>query len=125
MSEPTNGGPARTWSRKKKDTDVDRGLFRHPSGVWAVRYACSAGCEKHEEKVGPLKSDAKRVYHARRARAQAEPGWCPRREREAARQRAIWERQREHGRVTFAEYTGDDFTPWIREHHRSWRKDQS
>src|SRR6266446_1645798 len=123
MSEPSSDTP-RTWSRKKKDA-APRGVFRHPSGVWAIRYACGAGCAKHEERVGPLKSDATRAYHDRRARAHAEAGWCPRKDREAARQRAITERQQERTRVTFAEYAQDDFTPWARDHHRSWKKDRS
>jgi site-specific recombinase XerD len=118
MSIPTE---APTWSRKKKDP-APRGVFRHPSGVWAIRYACGAGCAKHEERVGPLKSDAVRAYHDRRAKSHAEPGWCPRKDREQARQRAMADRDRERRRVTFAEYARDDFTPWAREHHRSWKK---
>jgi site-specific recombinase XerD len=125
MSELTDGSsPAPTWSRKKKDA-VPRGVFKHPSGVWAIRYACGAGCAKHEERVGPLKGDAIRAYHERRARAYVEPGWCPRREREAARQQAIAERQRECSRVTFEDYARDDYTPWMQAQHRSWKKDHS
>ena len=65
MSELTDGSPVPAWSRKKKDA-APRGVFKHPSGVWAIRYACGAGCEKHEERVGPLKSDAIRAHAARR-----------------------------------------------------------
>jgi integrase len=72
-----------TWSRKKKD-NAPRGVFRHPSGVWAIRFTCGAG-HLHKEKVGPLKSDAIRAYHDRRGRAHAESGWCPRVERDEAR----------------------------------------
>src|SRR5205807_1619223 len=91
------------WSRRKKDT-APRGVFKHPSGVWAIRYACSAGCAKHEEKVGPVKGDAIRAYHDRRARAHAEPGWCPAVERRQARESARQEQARQRAQVTFAEY---------------------
>jgi site-specific recombinase XerD len=111
-----------TWSRKKKDA-APRGVFRHPSGVWAIRYACGAGCEKHEERVGPIKGDAIRAYHDRRARAHAEPGWCPAAERRAARDRAREEQARQRGRVTFEEYA-KDYEAWTRTEHRGWRKEQ-
>src|SRR5262252_3838600 len=32
---------------RKKDK-APRGVFRHPSGAWAIRYACGVGCAKHE-----------------------------------------------------------------------------
>jgi site-specific recombinase XerD len=115
---------AATWSRKKKDA-APRGVFRHHSGVWAIRYACGAGCAKHEERIGLLKGDAVRAYYDRKGRTHAEPGWCPRKEREDARLRATVERDRERRRVTFGDYARDDFIPWAREHHRSWKKDGS
>lgn len=125
MSESTTAYryDPRQRSTKKKD-QAPRGVFRHRSGVWAVRYACGAGCAKHEEKVGPLKSDAIRVYHSRRARAVSEPGWCPRVERREAREHAQVERQRELARTTFAEHV-PDFIAWAKVHHRSWAKDDS
>src|SRR5689334_15038603 len=110
------------WSRKKKDR-APRGVFRHRSGMWAIRYACAAGCEKHEERVGPLKSDAIRAYHDRRARAHSEPGWCPAVERRAAREKAREEHARERGRLTFAEYA-TDFGAWARAEHLGFRKEQ-
>ena len=63
------------WSRRKKD-DAPRGVRRHPSGGWAIRYTCGAGC-LHKEKIGPLKSEAIQVYYERRGRALDTPGWCP------------------------------------------------
>src|SRR5262245_38713969 len=101
------GSGAQAWSRRKKDRDAPRGVFRHSSGVWAIRYACSAGCSKHEECVGPLKSDAIRVYHERRARAHAEPRWCPAVERRRARERAREERSKQRARISFEQYARD------------------
>src|SRR5215467_2073867 len=106
MSELTDGSPVPAWSRKKKDA-APRGVFRHPSGVWAIRYACGAGCAKHEERIGPLKSDAARAYHDRRARAHAEPGWCPAVERREARERVRAEKSRQRARMTFPQYAED------------------
>jgi len=71
---------------RKKDS-APRGVFCHRSGVWAVRFTCGAG-HIHQEKVGPLKGDAIRIYYERRARAYDEPGWCPAVERARARERA-------------------------------------
>jgi integrase len=102
---------AALWSRRKKDA-APRGVFRHRSGVWAVRYACSAGCSKHEEKVGPIKSEAIRIYHQRRARALGEPGWCPAVERQHARERSQVERERERLRVTFRDYA-TNYLEWV------------
>jgi integrase len=112
----------RRWSTRKKDR-APRGIYRHPSNVWAVRFACGAG-HIHKQKVGPLKSDAARVYHARRTRAHDEPGWCPAAERRTQREQAKAERTREKSRVTFGAYA-EDFVAWARVHHRSWRKDDS
>ena len=116
-------GPQSTWSRKKKDR-APRGVFRHPSGVWAIRYACGAGCEKHEERIGPLKSDAIRAYHDRRARAHAEPGWCPAVERREARERARAEHAKQDSRMTFDTYAGD-YSQWARAEHRGWNREGS
>jgi integrase len=111
------------WSRRKKDA-APRGVFRHRSGVWAVRYACGAGCAKHEEKVGPIKTEAIRVYHQRRARALGEPGWCPVIERKALREQKRSERAKQNGRMTFSDYA-EDFIAWAKINHRSWSKDDS
>jgi integrase len=107
-----------TWSRKKKD-DAPRGVFRHSPSVWGIRYACGAGCEKHEERVGPLKSDAIRAYFDRRSRAHAEPGWCPRIERRLAQERARAAQMSERARVPFHEYA-DDYLAWAKPRHRSY-----
>lgn len=125
MSDPetTEQSQAMVWSRRKKDA-APRGVFRHRSGVWAIRYACGAGCEKHEEKVGPYKSDAIRTYHARRARALSEPGWCPAVERRHARERARTEEARERARTTLRDYA-TDYLEWAQDHKRSWKKDRS
>lgn len=117
-----NGSGKRTWSRRKKDT-APRGVRKHPGGGWAIRYACGAGCI-HKEKVGPLKSEAIRLYHERRNRAVTEPGWCPRIETRQERERVRAERARERARLTFAEHT-PDFIAWAKIHHRSWAKDGS
>jgi integrase len=95
-------------------------VFKHPSGVWAIRYGCGAGCAKHEERVGPLKSDAIRAYHERRARAHAEPGWCPAVERRQARERARDEEAKQQARITFGEYALD-YLSWSATVHRAHR----
>ena len=83
------------------------GIRRHPGGGWAIRFACALGC-LHKEKVGPLKSEAVRVYHERRGRALSEPGWCPVVERRqaayAAEQREQLERADRARAVTVREY---------------------
>jgi len=114
------------WSkgRGRKNDAAPRGIFRHRTGVWAVRFKCGAGCRRHEERVGPLKSDAIRIYHARRARVLTEPGWCPAAERAAAREQARADRVRERRRITFEEYSRD-FIAWAKHNHRSWAKDDS
>jgi integrase len=101
--------PTTPWSRKKKDA-APRGVFRHPSGAWAVRYTCGQG-HVHQEKIGPLKSEAIQRYHDRRGRAH-EPGWCPAVERRAARADARRER------VTFEQYAAD-YLAWSTTVHRS------
>ncbi len=105
-----------TWSRKKKDA-APRGVRRLPSGVWAIRYTCGAG-HLHKEKVGPLKSEAIRAYHHRRARAQRESGWCPAVEREQTRAEAA------RPRVTLRQYAAD-YLAWAQTHKRSWTRDRS
>jgi hypothetical protein len=72
-------------------------------GVWATRFTCGAG-HIHQERVGPLKSDAVRVYYERRARAHAGEGWCPAIERRNARERVRLEAERHRKQVTFREY---------------------
>lgn len=119
--EEGHRGP-RSWSTRKKD-QAPRGLFRHPSEEWGVRYTCAAG-RIHQEKAGPIKTVALRVYHDRRARAHDEPGWCPREERRQARERALVERQSEARRLTFGEY-GEQYLIWARLHHRGWRTEES
>lgn len=114
-AEATQGAATATWSRRKKD-DAPRGIRRHPSGVWAIRYTCGSG-HLHKEKVGPLKSDAITCYHQRRQRALSEAGWCPGAERTAERAKA-------RRRVRFTTYA-EDFDRW-RETHlpRSRKADQ-
>jgi integrase len=123
MSELTDGSPAPTWSRKKKDA-APRGVFKHPSGMWAIRYACGAGCAKHEERVGPLKSDAIRAHAARRQRVHDDPTWCPTAERASKRreahERAQAEQERERSRVTFRQYA-EDYLVWSSTVHRAQR----
>jgi hypothetical protein len=63
------------WSTRKKDP-APRGVYRHPSGDWAIRFTCGAG-HIHKQRVGRVKSDAIREHDERRIRARREPGWCP------------------------------------------------
>jgi len=110
------------WSTRKKDA-APRGVYRHPSGKWAVRYTCGAG-HIHKEKTGSLKSEAERIYHERRNRAQREPGWCPRVEAERERRRVHTDQARERARVTFKEYaTG--YLEWAKQQKRSWKTDKA
>jgi site-specific recombinase XerD len=113
---------AATWSRRKKD-DAPRGVRRHPSGEWAIRFTCGAG-HLHKEKVNSLKTDAIEVYHARRMRARHEPSWCPEAERKAERERVRAERAIAARRVRFSEYA-DEFERWRKVHlPRSRKADQ-
>jgi site-specific recombinase XerD len=105
-----------SWSRKKKDA-APRGVRRHESGVWGIRFTCGAG-HLHKEKIGARKGDAIRAYHARRARVHDEPGWCPLPERERARADAA------RPRLTFRQYA-DDYLQWAETHKRSWTRDRS
>ena len=107
----------RRLSTRKKDP-APRGVFRHRSGVWAVRFTCGAG-HIHQERVGPLKSDAVRVYHERRARVLDEPGWCPAVERRQERARVLREQAQERARMTFRDYA-KQYLVWADAHHRSY-----
>lgn len=84
-----------------------------PPGTW------------HKEKVGPLKGDAIRAYHDRRARAHAEVGWCPATERDNARAQAVAVAARERARIAFKAYAEEHYLPHAKVHKRSWRTDQS
>lgn len=106
--------------RDKRGRRLPRGLFWYASGVYGVRFVCGAGHD-HKEPVGALKEDAVRVHHERRACVLAEPGWCPRVERRAARER---KRAEETGRVTLREYAAD-YLVWAKANKRSWKTDRS
>jgi len=114
MSEAVDTATQEIWSTKKKDK-APRGLFRHPSGVWGVRFACALGCI-HQERVGPLKEEAKEVYNERRKTARGSPGWCPKVERrvvaEAVRRQEEDRHQQEAHAVTVREYAEH----WLRVH---------
>jgi len=113
MSTPTE---TTTWSRKKKDP-APRGVFRHPSGVWAARFTCGAG-HVHERKVG-LKGDANRLQHDSRLKAHKDPTWCPNVERQAARAADKVQAAHERARVTFGEYA-PRYLAWAKDEHRSY-----
>jgi hypothetical protein len=115
--ESERSGSRAPWSTRKKDA-APRGVFRHASGVWAIRFTCGGGCI-HKERVGPVKSDAIRAYHDRRARAHDQPGWCPIAERRQTRERARADAARERGRLFFAEYA-KQYLAWARGQHRSF-----
>jgi integrase len=115
----------RTWSRRKKD-QAPRGIFRHPSGAWAIRFTCGAG-HIHKEQVGRVKQAAKDSHAARRLRARQEPGWCPAVERAAARAQAVAQKAVEAQRTTFRAYA-DQYLAWCQQtdasgqvRKRSWR----
>ena len=108
--------PGRRDTRKKDC--APRGVFRHRSGVWAARFTCGAG-HIHQERVGPIKGDAVRTYHERRARVHGEPGWCPAVERRAALVRVA---DQERRRVTFREYAAV-YLEHAKIHKRSWTSD--
>ncbi len=96
----------------KKDK-APRGVFRHPSGEWAIRFTCGAG-HVHEEKIGRDKTQAKDTHAARRLRVRQHPAWCPRAERLEAR--ATAERQAAE-RVTVRQYA----EKWLAENRPHWR----
>jgi len=109
------------WSTRKRDA-APRGVFRHPSGTWAIRYTCGAG-HIHKERIGPIKTDAVHEYYARRSRAQREPGWCPRAETEQARAQAQAAAARERARIRFREFVAV-YRVWRQANReRSWRGD--
>src|SRR5262245_44391800 len=113
MAKPGETRPS--WSTRKRDA-APRGLYRHRSGVWAIRFTCGAG-HVHKEQVGPNKTTAITTYHARRGRARSEPSWCPRVEHRAARAEA-------KRRVRFAAYAAT-FDQWRAVHvPRSRKADQ-
>jgi site-specific recombinase XerD len=118
MGQPRVGG----WSTKKQD-DAPRGVRRHPSGVWGIRYVCGAGC-LHKKKIGPTKEEAKLAYYEHRVRAHREPGWCPRVERGQERERAARDQAQAARRRTFRAFA-DEYLAWARLHHRGWRTEQS
>ena len=53
------------WSTRKKDV-APRGVYRHRSGMWAIRFTCGAG-HIHKEQVGRVKSEAIDGRNERRA----------------------------------------------------------
>src|SRR2546428_666536 len=110
------------WSTRKKDV-APRGVYRHRSGMWAIRFTCGAG-HIHKEQVGRVKSEAIDWRNERRARSRREPGWCPLVEVRRARDQAKESKRREQARVSFAEHTRD-FIQWAKVNHRSWAKDDS
>ncbi len=109
------------WSRKKKDA-APRGVFVHRSStakarIWAARFTCAAG-HIHEERVGPLKSAAIRVYHDRRARTLDQVGWCPALERQQERARAI-AAEAEAKPLTFGQYAERWQEQTVRPHRKA------
>jgi integrase len=74
--------------------------------------------------VGVLKEDALRVHHERRARVLDEPGWCPRAERRATREKRRAEEARERARITLRDYA-KDYLVWADAHKRSARQERS
>jgi site-specific recombinase XerD len=112
----SKGGP-----RRKRD-DAPRGVRRHPSGVWAIRYSCGRRCV-HKERIGPIRGDAIRAYHDRRRRAHDEPGWCPTISRRQDEEQARAAQVKESRRRTFGQYA-KDYLAWAKLHHRGWRTEQ-
>src|SRR6266403_120383 len=92
-----NGAKDRERHRDRRGHRLPRGLFWYSIGTYGVRFICGAGHD-HKEPVGMLKEDAIRVYHERRARVLAEPGWCPRVERRTVRELKQVEEARERAR---------------------------
>src|SRR5262249_33684625 len=122
----TDAVAAQKRDTRKRDR-LPRGIFRHPAStnkamVYAIRYTCGAG-HIHQEKAGPIKSDALRVYHERRAPADDEAGWCPKVERQQARAHAKADQARERARVTFRDHAAD-FLAWSQQHKRAWKTDR-
>lgn len=109
--------------RDKRGRRLPRGLFWYAPGVYGVRFVCGAGHD-HKEPVGALKEDALRVHHDRRARVLDEPGWCPRIERQAAREQKRAEEARQRARMTLRDYA-KDYLAWADAHKRSARQERS
>jgi integrase len=101
---------ARKRSTKKKDS-APRGVFRHPSGDWAIRFTCGGG-HVHEQKISRVKRDAMDAHAARRLRARQQSGWCPTAERADARARLETDARQAAPGVTVRDY-GDR---WLKEH---------
>src|SRR5262245_47764513 len=113
------------WSTKKKDK-APRGIFRHPSGAWAIRYTCGMS-HSHKEFVGRLKSDAIHERNKRTVRAKNEPGWCPVVERQATHAEAQAKATEMAAQITFGQYAAD-YLDWCQQpdasgqlRKRSWR----
>jgi integrase len=102
----------------KRDTDAPRGTFRRGK-AWAIRFTCGAA-HVHEETIGPVKRDAMAAHSARRAQVRGTPGWCPRAEQAAVRDRAA---QVAAQRITFRQYA-DDYVTWAAVNKRSARKER-
>lgn len=84
---------------------------------------CGLGCRPpHKRKVGPLKGDAVIAYYKYKARAESEPGWCPKVEAQRERERVRAEQARERARVTFGQYA-KQYGEYAKAHKRSWRTD--
>jgi site-specific recombinase XerD len=115
--------PGRAGWTKKRD-QAPRGVFKHDSGAWAIRYVCAVG-HIHQEQVGRVKSDAKDAHAARRARARSEAGWCPATEREQGRAKASADAARERARILFKVFAEEHYLPYAKVHKRSWRTDES
>lgn len=98
---------------KKKKDNAQRGVFRHESGKWAIRYTCGLG-HIHEEKIGRDKTQATDAHAARRLRVRDEPSWCPRVERQEVREEA--ERQAAQ-QITLKEYA----RRWLAVNGPHWR----
>src|SRR5262249_34157936 len=83
-------------STRKRD-DLPKGLNRHPAGGYFIRYACAVG-HIHEQRTGrSLEVATKKLG---KCRADAENGWCPRREREQRRETEAAKRQAQAQDVT-------------------------
>src|SRR2546422_4268884 len=122
MAEESTQRTRDPWSTRKKD-QAPRGVYRHPSGDWAIRFTFWAG-HIHKQRVGPLKTEAVRTYHERRNRAQREPGWCPQIEVQQERARVQAEQAKERERVTFRDFA-NGYAEWSKQNKRSWRTDRS
>ncbi len=103
-----------TRTTRKKD-NAPRGVFRHASGLWAIRFTCGAG-HIHEERASSIKTEAIRAHQDRRRRALGEPGWCPAIERADVRSKTA-------AAVTFRAHAAD-YEAWARGEHRSFRNTQ-